>query len=233
MTLTAEGMLVKTRYQGAIAQLYGRIAPLYDVFTDYEWVHHRRALEWARVKPGSTVLEVACGTGRATVMLAEALGEHSILHALDLTPEMLARARVKLERRGLLGRVKLQTGDARKLPFPDESFELVYNGYMFDLLDADEFMPFVREFYRVLKPGGRLVLTNMSKNTSDVTLYEKLYQRGWLGITSGACRPVLMKLSVEAAGFTHVQRDYFTNRSWFPLNYLIGTEIVIADKPIH
>lgn len=61
--------------------------------------------------------------------------------------------------------------DARELSFPDETFDLVYNAYIFDLMDAEDFPVILSEFWRVLKPGGRLVLVNMSKNKDGRTLY--------------------------------------------------------------
>jgi hypothetical protein len=71
----------------------------------------------------------------------------------------------------------------------------------------------------------------MSKDKEGKTLYEFLYEAGLLSFASGSCRPVLMKPYVEQVGFEKVERTYRRNRSWFFLNWLTGTEIVVGYKP--
>jgi demethylmenaquinone methyltransferase/2-methoxy-6-polyprenyl-1,4-benzoquinol methylase len=221
----------KSRYSGNIAGLYNRLAWMYDFFTDHEPAHHREALQVAQIKPDDSVLEVACGTGRATVEIASRIGEKGRFCAIDLSEKMLQRAENKLRKRNLLDRVELRVGDARQLGFPGEAFDIVYNAYMLDLIDAGEIPSVLAEFRRVLKPGGKLVLIDMSKDKEGKTLYESLYEAGLLSFASGSCRPVLMKPYVEQVGFEKVERTYRKNRSWFFLNWLTGTEIVMGYKP--
>jgi ubiquinone/menaquinone biosynthesis C-methylase UbiE len=213
-----------------VRALYGRLARVYDLFTDFEPAHHRQAVALAAIQPHETVLEVACGTGRATAQIAREVGRDGRFYALDLTPAMLQRATSRLAKDGLLERVDLRQGDAADLPYPDASVDVIYNGYMFDLIDADRMPLVLAEFARVLKPGGRVVLVNMSKDKDGQTLYEWLYERGLLGFASGACRPVQMAPLLEQAGFKHIERIYRRNRSFFFLNWLTGTEIVVARK---
>ncbi len=217
-------------HPGDIARLYGRLAQIYDLFTDHEAAHHRAAVRVADIKSTDSVLEVACGTGRATIEIAKRLNKGQAFHAVDLTEAMIARAKRRLENYGLADRVDIQVGDARRLPFPDATFDVIYNGYMFDLLDSEEFPKVFSELKRVLKPGGRLVLVNMSKNTHRKTLYERLYEGSLLGFASGGCRPVILGAIVEKAGFENVTRQYRRNLSWFFLNWMTGTEIVIGWK---
>ncbi|MBI5523731.1 MAG: methyltransferase domain-containing protein [Desulfarculus sp.] len=229
--IKADYQVARSSHAGRIAALYSRLAWLYDPFTDHELPHHLRAVELAAIQPGEAVLEVACGTGRATALLAQALGKDGRMQAVDLTPAMLAKARAKLARLGLLERVELRQASALALPHADNSFDLLYNSYMFDLVDSSQMPAILAEFGRVLKPGGRLVLVDMSKQGGGRTPYEWLYERGLLSFVSGACRPVLMRPLVEAAGFAEVSREYRKNRSLFPLNWLHGSEIVTARKP--
>lgn len=223
-------ILEKSQYSGRISSLYSRLAWMYDLFTDHEPRHHREAVEMAQIEPREAILEVACGTGRATLEIARRIAAGNKLFAADLTEAMLQKAKKKLKRKGLLDKVEFKPADAKALPFPDSSFDMVYNAYMFDLIDLSDIPAILSEFKRVLKSGGRLVLVNMSKNTDKKTLYEWLYEKGLLSFTSGSCRPVLLEGYLKEAGFQKVQRFYRKNHSWFPLNWLHGTEIVIARK---
>lgn len=176
----------------------------YDKMTSFEKEHHEEAIGLAALREGEQVLEVACGTGKATVPLARLVGSTGRVDALDVTEAMVEATRQKLQACGLSERVTLQVGDARQLPYPEHTFDALYNSYMFDLLPVDQFVPILAEFQRVLKPGGRLILLNMSKNRPEKTWFETLYATGWVG----ACRPVLLKTYVQQAGFEDVQRLY-------------------------
>jgi demethylmenaquinone methyltransferase/2-methoxy-6-polyprenyl-1,4-benzoquinol methylase len=146
--------------------------------------------------------------------------------ALDLSEAMLEQARAKLGALGLGERVRLKQGNARELPYADETFDLVYNGYMFDLIPLDGFAPILKEMARVLKPGGRLVLVNMSKPDERKTFFESVYEKGWAVMP---CRPVLMSPLLPPAGFTDVKRFYRRSHG-FIVSWLWGQEIVLARK---
>jgi ubiquinone/menaquinone biosynthesis C-methylase UbiE len=210
-----------------VQKYYGWRSSNYDAETRFEVEHHLEAIRRANIQEGQHVLEVACGTGRAAVDLARAVGSTGRLDALDLTEAMLNQARAKIDKLGLSSRVHFKQGNARDLPYPDAAFDVVYNGYMFDLIPLDGFMPILREFRRVLKPDGKLVLVNMSKPDAGKTLYERVYERGWAVMP---CRPVLMSSYLEAVGFTDIQRFYRPSRG-FIVSKLWGQEIVLATNP--
>jgi demethylmenaquinone methyltransferase/2-methoxy-6-polyprenyl-1,4-benzoquinol methylase len=142
---------------------------------------------------------------------------------------MLDQARAKSAQSGLSDRVYLKQGNARELPYPDESFDLVYNGYMLDLIPLDSFRPILKEMQRVLKPGGKLVLLNMSKPDERKTFYEHIYK--WTGIP---CRPVLMAPYLNALDFKDIRRIYRAPRPHNLYERIIGLlwgqEIVLAHK---
>ncbi len=221
--------MVEATHQTAvkIQRYYGWRASNYDAGTEFEAEHHKEAIRRADIQAGQHVLEVACGTGRAAVDLAQAVGETGRLDALDLTEAMLDRAHAKVEQLGLSNRVYFKQGNARELPYPDATFDVLYNGYMFDLISLDGFLPILKEFLRVLKPGGKLVLVNMSKPDARKTFYERVYEQGWAVMP---CRPVLMSPYLEEVGFTDIQRLYRPSRG-FVVSKLWGQEIVIARKP--
>ncbi len=223
-------IIEKSSHSDRVAQLYSRIAWLYDPFTDHEQAHHIKAIQMADLSGNELVLEVACGTGRATFEIAKKL-LNGKLFAIDLTWQMLKRAKRKIYMAGLSEKVVFAIADAKELPFSTQTFDVIYNAYMFDLIDLSDFSLILSEFKRVLKPGGKLILVNMSKNNQNKTFYEFLYESGLLQFSSGGCRPVFLKPFVEAEGFEKIQRVYRKNRSYFPLNLLVGTEIIVGYKP--
>src|SRR5512143_1382122 len=117
--------------EAKVQRYYTWRASNYDAGTGFEAEHHVEAIRLAGIQEGQRVLEVACGTGRAAVDLAKAVGATGRLDALDLTEAMLNQARAKIESLGLSSRVHFKQGDASELPYPDATFDVLYNGYMF------------------------------------------------------------------------------------------------------
>ena len=107
------------------------------------------------LEPGARVLDIACGTGNATIPLAR---RGAKVTGLDMMPHLLEEARVRAAREGL--RIRFDEGFAETLPYPDGSFDVLVS--MFGIM----FSPFpatvVSEMARVLRPGGRLALANWS-----------------------------------------------------------------------
>jgi len=102
---------------------------------------------------GLDVLDAACGTGRYALVLAEAGARVS---GMDVSPEMIGHARRKASERGLAADLTVESLTA--LPYADESFDLVVCGLA--LCHLPELSPAAREFARVLRPGGRLVVSD-------------------------------------------------------------------------
>ncbi len=168
--------MVEATHQTAekVQKYYSWRASNYDAGAGFEVEHHAEALHLANIQEGQHVLDVACGTGRGTVGLAQAVGATGRVDALDLSEAMLEQARAKIEKLGLGDRVHFKQGNAQELPYPDNTFDLVYNGYMFDLIPLDGFIPILKEMARALKPGGKLILVNMSKPDERKTFFEKI-----------------------------------------------------------
>jgi ubiquinone/menaquinone biosynthesis C-methylase UbiE len=219
------GMIESTYTDDKTKKYYAWRASNYDVMAEWEKEFHAEAVEIANAQKGQRVLVVACGTGRGMIELAQAVGPTGRVDALDISEQMIEQARVKSDKLGLAERVHFKQGNAKALPYPDETFDIVYNGYMLDLIPLEGFEPILKEMRRVLKPGGKLVLLNMSKLDEKKTFYESIYK--WTGIP---CRPVLMAPYLETLGFKNVQRNYRAPR---PHNFferivalLWGQEIV-------
>lgn len=225
------GMIESTYTDKKARKYYDWRAGNYDALAEWEKEFHSEAVQMADPQNGQTVLVVACGTGRGMIELAQAVGPTGRIDALDLSEAMLDQARVKSNEHGFNDRVYFKQGNAKELPYPDEAFDIVYNGYMLDLIPLSGFDPILKEMQRVLKPGGKLVLLNMSKPDEKKTFYESIYR--WTGIP---CRPVLMAPYLDALGFKDIQRHYRAPR---PHNFyerivgwLWGQEIVVAQKAV-
>lgn len=222
-------MIESTYTDDKAKKYYAWRASNYDDLAEWEKEFHAEAVQMADAQKGQRVLVVACGTGRGMTELAQAVGPTGRVDALDLSEQMIEQARAKSTALGLEERVHFKQGNAKELPYPDDTFDIVYNGYMLDLIPLDGFEPILNEMQRVLKPGGKLVLLNMSKPDEKKTFYETIYR--WTGIP---CRPVLMAPYLKSLDFVNIQRVY---RELHPHNFyeriigsLWGQEIVLAQK---
>lgn len=164
-------------------RFYDRTAPFYPLSTLlFHTRAHRQALELAGALEGRAVLEVAIGSGELFQELLER--NHSGLTVgVDLSPGMVALVKRRLNGNGWRngngngrGRFLLQAVDARQMPFPEGMFDCLFNCYLFELLPPGDIERAIGEFHRVLRPGGRLLLVNVS-NSSPA--FSTLYS--WLG----------------------------------------------------
>ncbi|MFA9400824.1 MAG: class I SAM-dependent methyltransferase [Acidobacteriota bacterium] len=203
---------------------YTRLAPLYELWARLtETRPRRRVLELAAPRDSEAILEVAVGTGAQFVELARRNRSGKTV-GIELSEGMLGQARVRLAEAGLDGQAELLRASALEMPFEDESFDLVINSYMLDLLPKSEIPVALAEFRRLLRPGGRLVLSNMTIGESRRhRVWDTLYARG-INLTAN-CRGVLAAPVLDELGFTQVRREY-VSQFGFP------TEVVYAEKPL-
>jgi arsenite methyltransferase len=121
-----------------------------------------------RLEPGERVLDLGCGAGTDSIVAALMVGGEGSVTGIDMTPEMLAKARGAASEAGL-GNVTFVDGEAERLPFDDESFDvLISNGVIDLILDKDAVFA---EIYRVLVPGGRI-------QVADVTIQRPVSEEG-------------------------------------------------------
>ena len=205
--------------KSAVKRTYTWIAPTHDGLAVLVEARARRlGLRWAGVQDGETVLDVAVGTGLSFQHLL-AQNPNGWTEGVDLTPAMLRRAQ-KRAARAATDRYRLRRGDAYALDFEAATLDCVLCSYMFDLLPVADFDRVLREFRRVLKPSGRLVLVNMTRG-------RRWYNQGWELIYQaypsllGGCRGVETAPYVEAAGFVQVRRRYVSQWT-FPSEVVRG-----------
>jgi ubiquinone/menaquinone biosynthesis C-methylase UbiE len=109
------------------------------------------------INRGDTVLDIGCGTGVDTFVAAKSVGTEGKVVGIDMTWQMLARARENLKDISL-GNVFFQIASAEDLPFPDESVDVVISNGVFNLIPDKAGA--LREVVRVLKPIGRMMIAD-------------------------------------------------------------------------
>jgi demethylmenaquinone methyltransferase / 2-methoxy-6-polyprenyl-1,4-benzoquinol methylase len=145
--------------------MFGRIAPRYDLTNtlisaglDRYW---RRCLaRHVAAVPVQRVLDVACGTGRVMVHVAQHCPTASPIVGVDFTEAMIRVGRARLCSHPSVRRLRFCVGDAQALPCADGSFDVVT--MMFGVRNFDDPMQGLGECWRVLSPGGRLCLIEFS-----------------------------------------------------------------------
>jgi ubiquinone/menaquinone biosynthesis C-methylase UbiE len=132
----------------------------YDAFTRLHGARdaHWRLVAQAGIEPGSTVLEIGCGTGNVLLLAARAVSGATLI-GLDPDRRVLAIAARKAQRAGVS--MRLDQGYADRLPYPDGSVDRVLSAFMLHHLPSDQQQAALREVHRVLAPGGRLHLLDI------------------------------------------------------------------------
>ncbi len=121
----------------------------------------RMVIELANIRPGDTVLDVACGTGSLTLTAQTYAGPHGKVYGIDASPEMIDFARQRAVR--IASPVIFQLGLAEKLDFPASTFDVVISRLAIHHLPDDLKRKAFAEILRVLKPGGRLLIADFRR----------------------------------------------------------------------
>jgi ubiquinone/menaquinone biosynthesis C-methylase UbiE len=118
----------------------------------------------ALIQPGDSVLDVGCGTGDVTLVAKQRASRGNVF-AIDPAPEMIAIARKKAARQGL--DIDFRVGVIEALPFPDASMDVVTSSLMMHHLPESLKVRGLAEIYRVLRPGGRLLIADFLRPTGS------------------------------------------------------------------
>ena len=223
--------IIKTRFQSEaqkadfVNQLFDRGAQYYDGVVSWGFLgtgsaYRRWALRRHGLRAGQQLLDVGCGTGLVALEAARILGTAENITCLDPSAGMLSVAKLKLNARFLQGR-------AEEIPLPEGSFDFLTMGYA--LRHVTSLDQAFHEYHRVLAPGGKVLLLEITKPSNRVgATVLKLYFKSlypWLARmftgseaardlvkyyweTIEACiRPELILDALNRVGFRQVKRD--------------------------
>jgi len=212
-----------------LTAIYGRIARRYDLqhalITGRADQRGRRLLVRQSVRDGDDVLDCGAGTGTASLLAAGKVGSRGRVTLLDLSEAMLAVAREKARRAGLLDRLAFVAGDTVHLPFADASFDVVLSTY--SLCPIYDPVAAALEMYRVTRPGGRVAVAHSTtpRNALVAWLADRVEDIAWrFPWLSMGCRSVSVMPALKAAGAKVV----YSRRIGFPLWPFL---VFIAEKP--
>ena len=200
---------------------YSRISSIYNLWSRlFESKTAERVFELAQIKNGETILEAAAGTG---ILFEKITGsnKNGLTEGIDLSPEMLSHAKKRIKNFPQSS-YRLQAGSVYNLPYDSGRFDLIVNNYMFDLLPEEDFPMILGEFSRVLKKGGRIVISTM---TFGLKWYNKPWVKiaGWFPSLMTECRPIHLGDYISKAGFNIETAEQISQNS-FP------SEIIKAIK---
>ncbi|MDQ7040916.1 MAG: bifunctional demethylmenaquinone methyltransferase/2-methoxy-6-polyprenyl-1,4-benzoquinol methylase UbiE [Rhodothermus sp.] len=219
-----------------VAAMFDAIAPRYDLLNrilsagiDRRW--RRQAVDLIALEEPRRVLDVATGTADLAIEVARRLPVERVV-GVDIAESMLRIGQEKVARLGLNDRVVLRKGDAEKLPFSDAQFDAVL--VAFGVRNFEDLDRGLQESYRVLKPGGVLVVLEFSHPRIPIirTLYRWYAHHilprigAWLSRDEGAYRYLPKSVEAFPDGPDFLQRMArvgFRDLYWKPLTFGIAS----------
>jgi demethylmenaquinone methyltransferase/2-methoxy-6-polyprenyl-1,4-benzoquinol methylase len=200
-------------------RFYDRLGKHYDLFEVAEAHAKARARQLVEQADGARLLNVGTGTGK----------EHARL-------QKMFRGRIfGLDRSAIMTRLSygraggpLCQADSRRLPYASESLDVVYSAYVLDLLPLPDLPAILGEFWRVIRPGGRLLLLGLTEGTN---LSSRALVKAWKTVYAlsplacGGCRPLQLSGLVRLAGFYLESREVIVQLG-------APSEILLACKEI-
>jgi arsenite methyltransferase len=159
-------------------------------------------LHYVRIEPGETVLDIGCGGGIDTILAAHRTGPTGRVIALDFLPEMLERTAVAAAQAGLTNVEPLE-GEMEAIPLPDAAVDLVISNGVINLSARKARV--MAECARVLRPGGRLCVSDLTVEQDDLPPEIATQPAAWAGCVAGALAEDAFVYKLGKAGFTDIE----------------------------
>ena len=169
----------------------------------------------ASLRPGETVLDLGSGAGIDCFLAAQKVGPTGRVIGVDMTPEMLEKARQNAGKVGAAN-VEFRLGEIEHLPVSDNSVDAVISNCVINL-SPDKPQVF-RDAFRVLKPGGRLMVSDLAL-TAELPALVRNSVAAYIGCVAGALLKTQYLAGVSGAGFTDVR---VVSEEQYPVDVLAG-----------
>lgn len=161
-----------------VGEVFHSVASSYDIMNDLMsfGIHRlwkRYTIEMSAARSGQTILDIAGGTGDLTMKFSKIVGKSGKVVLADINASMLQVGRDKLLDHGYAGNIDYVQANAEELPFEDNTFDCIT--ISFGLRNVTNKDKALESMHRVLKPGGRCLVLEFSRPTSDIL--EKVYDR--------------------------------------------------------
>lgn len=174
-------MSTKSSYTSTdIQKIFNRIAPVYDRLNNdlslgIHWVWKQMTVSWSGAKPGDTCLDLCCGSGDITQLMAKQVGNIGTVIGADFAPAQLANAAEKITQvYPPLSQIKWVEADALNLPFDDNYFDAATIGY--GLRNVTDIPRCLTELHRVLKPNTKVAILDFHRpNNNLVRRFQQWY----------------------------------------------------------
>lgn len=159
-----------------VSEVFNSVATKYDLMNDVMslGIHRlwkRFAIELAGISRGQKVLDIASGTGDLATRIVPLLGKDGAMFVSDINENMLSIAKRRLIDKGMVGNVHYLIANAEALPFEENLFDRIVIG--FGLRNVSQKDVALKSMYRVLKPGGRLIVLEFSQ--PQVSFLKQVY----------------------------------------------------------
>ena len=161
----------KSQKASMVAEVFQSVAAKYDIMNDVMslGIHRlwkRFTIDCSGARAGQKILDLAGGTGDLTAKFSRIVGENGKVVLADINDAMLKVGRDKLRDLGIVGNVEYVQANAEELPFPDNTFDIITIAFgLRNVTDKDKALA---SMYRVLKPGGRLLVLEFSKPSNEM-----------------------------------------------------------------
>lgn len=199
----------------------------------------------ATLKPGQTVLDLGSGGGIDCFLAGKKVGSTGHVIGVDMTPEMLDKARANKEKVGAEN-VEFRLGEIEHLPVSDNSVDVVISNCVINL--STDKPQVLREIFRTLKPGGRMAVSDIV-TSGDLPDEIKVSMSAWAGCIAGALDADYMASLLKETGFTNIslkpvyfsedmvedavnQASYTGNLSREELRQTVFSANISAEKPL-
>jgi ubiquinone/menaquinone biosynthesis C-methylase UbiE len=157
----------------------------------------------AQLNPGETVLDLGSGGGIDVLLSARRVGPTGKAYGLDMTDEMLALAKENKRKAGAEN-VEFLKGEIESIPLPDNSVDVIISNCVINLsADKDRVL---REAFRVLKPGGRLAVSDVVTR-GEIAPEVRQSVLAWVGCIAGALEENEYRVKLQAAGFEQIEME--------------------------